>query len=74
MHIFHGNLKPIKAASFRNLHFRHESRCKVLINDSIAGGKKSDDMLDEALLVSVQFYPVLQILLKIDLEVKLRRI
>ncbi len=68
MNVFHRNLKTIKATSFRDLHFRHESRGEIFIDNSVAGSEKGDDVLDESLLVRVQLAPMFQILLKVDLR------
>lgn len=66
MDVFHGNLEAIKAPGFRDLNFWAELLCEIFHNNSITGGKECQDILNEMLLVGVEFLPVSEVLNKID--------
>ncbi len=66
MDVFHHHLKAVKAASFRDLDFCCESLGKIFEHNTIRSSKESENMLDEVLFVLGEFFPILNILSKIN--------
>lgn len=58
MYVLHHHLKAVKTASFRNLNLSAKSLGKVFQDDTITGCEESKHMLDEVLLIFVEFWPV----------------
>lgn len=51
MQYLHHNLEAVKASCLRALHLGHESLNKILIHNTVTGGEKCQNVLDEVLLV-----------------------
>lgn len=64
--VFHHHLEAVETASFWNLDLRAETLGEILKYDSVTCRKKCENMLDEVLLVSVEFLPVLLVLTEIN--------
>lgn len=62
MHILHGNLETIKAASFGNLDFLAEPFDEILVNDAIRSREECQNVRNEMTLVLVEIIPIGQIL------------
>ena len=53
MNIFYCNLEAVKASSFWDLNLCGKVGCEVLVNDSVRGGKKCEDVGNEMAFVLV---------------------
>ena len=68
MDVFHHDLESVEELGLGILHLIDKVLGQVLIHNSVRGGKKGKDMLDEVSLVFVEFVvPVTQVLMQIDL-------
>lgn len=67
MNVLHGNLEPVKGANLWNLNLGHKMHHQVFVHDSIAGGKKGEDVRNEVALVVAQLVPMGQIATQINL-------
>jgi hypothetical protein len=67
VHVLHGYLEAIEAACLGDLHLRAKLLRQILKHDSIRGGEEGEHVFDEMLLLFVEFLPVLEILVEIDL-------
>jgi hypothetical protein len=55
-------LEAIETASLRSLDFGHEALCEVFEHNTVGGGKESENMLNEVLLVLIELFPILDVL------------
>lgn len=67
VHVLHGDLEAIEAPRLRDLHLRAKLLRQILKHDSIRCREEGEHVFDEMLLLLVQFLPVLEILVEIDL-------
>lgn len=66
MNIFHHHLEPIKASCFWDLNLSHESLSKIFKYNTIRSSEESKNMLNEVLLILIEFVPIFKVLSKID--------
>lgn len=64
--VFHGDLEAVKASSLGDLDFWAELLCKVFHDYSITGGEEGEYVFDEMFLIGVEFFPISEVLNKID--------
>jgi hypothetical protein len=55
-------LEAIETASLRSLDFGHEALCEVFEHNAVGGGKESENVLNEVLLVLIELFPILDVL------------
>jgi hypothetical protein len=55
-------LEAIETASLRSLDFGHEALCEVFEHNTVGGGKESENVLNEVLLVLIELFPILDVL------------
>ena len=67
VHVFHRNLKAIKASGLRDLYLRAKLLCQIFKDDPIWGSEKGEDVFDEVFLLLVEFLPVLEVLVEVNL-------
>lgn len=67
VHVLHGDLEAVEAARLGDLHLRAKLLRQILQHDSVGGREKGQHVFDEMLLLFVQFLPVLEVLVEVDL-------
>ena len=66
VNVFHHDLESVEASGFWPANFSVEIFNQVLVDNTVAGCKEGEDVLDEMLLVLVEVFPVFEVLCKID--------
>jgi hypothetical protein len=67
VHVLHRNLEAVEASRLRDLHLTAELLGQVFEDDAVRGCEEGQDIFDEVLLLGVEFLPVSQVLVEIDL-------
>lgn len=62
MNILHHHLEAVETTSLGNLDFGHKALCEVFQNNTIGGGKESENMLDKVLFILIELFPILDVL------------
>lgn len=67
MHVLHGDLEAVEAARLGDLHLRAKLLRQILKHDPVRGREEGEHVLDEVPLLLVEFLPVLEVLVEVDL-------
>lgn len=67
VNILHGHLEAIEASCFRNLNLTAKLLAKIFKNDAVWSCEECQHVFDEVFFFGIQFLPVLEILIEIDL-------
>ena len=66
VNVLHHNLESIERTCFRPAHFVREVNAQVFVDNTVACGKESENVLEEMLLVTVEVLPILEVFSQIN--------
>ena len=67
MNVLHGNLKPVEAPCFGYLNFCAKLLSQIFEHDAVTCCEEGKDVFDEMLFFFIEFLPILEILVEVDL-------
>ena len=67
VYILHGYLETIETSGLRDLHCSTELLSEILEDNAVGCCEESQDVFDEVLFFGVEFIPVIDVLIEIDL-------